>query len=61
MQLFEDNYIITHADSNVMPKNSNIGYPGSAEEIDTFFRQNIFAKKNISTIEEYLKTNAPKY
>jgi hypothetical protein len=53
------------ADSNVMPKNSNIGYPGSSEEIDTFVKivkksVKHINKKDISTIEEYLKTNAPK-
>jgi thioredoxin-related protein len=53
------------ADSNVMPKNSNIGYPGSSEEIDAFIKivkksAKNMGKKEISTTTEYLKANAPK-
>jgi len=48
-----------------MSKNSNIGYPGSSEEIDAFVKivkksAKHISKKDISTIKEYLKTNAPK-
>jgi thioredoxin-related protein len=53
------------ADSNVMPENSNIGYPGTPEEIEAFVKLvNKSAKhiceKDISIITEYLKANAPK-
>lgn len=52
-------------DSNVMPKNMNIGYPGSAEEIEAFGKLlKMSAKKmdekQLETILEYLKKNAPK-
>jgi len=54
------------ADSNVMPtKNPNIGYPGSAEEIEAFGKilkisAPKMSKDNFNTIISYLKTNAPK-
>jgi hypothetical protein len=54
------------ADSNVMPtKNPNIGYPGSAEEIEAFGKLlKASAKKlneeDFNTVINYLKTNAPK-
>ena len=54
------------ADSNVMPtKNPNIGYPGSAEEIDAFGKLLKASAKNLSDekfalIIDYLKKNAPK-
>mgnify|MGYP001565585724 CR=1 FL=1 len=52
------------ADSNVMPKNQNIGYPGSDEEIDAFGKLLKTIAKNLSdekfaTIIDYLKKNAP--
>ena len=53
------------ADSNVMNGKDNIGYPGSAKEIDAFM--NILKKsakhltsKDADTITQYLKDNAPK-
>ena len=54
------------ADSNVMPtKNPNIGYPGSAEEIEAFGKLLKVSAKNLSDekfnmIIDYLKKNAPK-
>ena len=53
------------ADSNVMDKNSNIGYPGSDEEIAAFGKLlKVSAKhlsnENYSVIINYLKKNAPK-
>ncbi|MDP3581921.1 MAG: hypothetical protein Q8S39_08285, partial [Ignavibacteria bacterium] len=53
------------SNSNVMDKKSNIGYPGSAEEIDAFGKLLKSSAKNLSeelltTIIEYLKANAPK-
>ena len=53
------------ANSNVMSENSNIGYPGSAEEIEAFGKLLKSAAKNmddkqLETILEYLKKNAPK-
>lgn len=54
------------ADSNVMPsQNPNIGYPGSAEEIEAFGKLLKVSAKNLSdekfaVIIDYLKTNAPK-
>ena len=52
-------------DSNAMPKNSNIGYPGSDEEIEAFANLLKLSAPNIngqdlSTIVDYLKKNAPK-
>lgn len=53
------------ADSNVMPGNSNIGYPGAPEEIDAFIgivkksAKNLSAA-NIESIKKYLTDNAPK-
>lgn len=53
------------SNSNVMDKESNIGYPGSAEEIEAFGKLLKTSAKNLSeeqhtTIIEYLKANAPK-
>ncbi len=53
------------ADSNVMPKDMNIGYPGSDEEIAEFGKLLKVSAKNLSeenysTIIDYLKKNAPK-
>jgi len=54
------------ADSNVMPtQNPNIGYPGSAEEIEAFGKLLKVSAKNLSDeklamIIDYLKKNAPK-
>ena len=54
------------ADSNVMPtQNPNIGYPGSAEEIEAFGKLLKASAKNLSDekfamIIDYLKKNAPK-
>ncbi len=52
------------ADSNVMPKNQNIGYPGSSEEIEAFGK--ILEKtapkwKEADRLKliDYLKQNAP--
>jgi thioredoxin-related protein len=52
------------ANSNVMPKNQNIGYPGSKKEIDAFIK---FLKqtapritdKECTSIAKYLEKNAP--
>ena len=53
------------ANSNVMSENSNIGYPGSAEEIEAFGKLLKSSAKNMNdkqleTILDYLKKNAPK-
>lgn len=54
------------ADSNVMPtQNPNIGYPGSAEEIEAFGKLlKVSAKKmsedQFTVVIDYLKKNAPK-
>ncbi|MCX6173423.1 MAG: thioredoxin family protein [Ignavibacteriales bacterium] len=53
------------ADSNVMPENQNIGYPGSDEEITAFAKiiklsAKHLGNENYSTIIAYLKKNAPK-
>ena len=53
------------ADSNVMPKNQNIGYPGAPEEIEAFMGLLKRAAPKMSpadaeTINVYLKENAPK-
>ncbi|MEW5842458.1 MAG: thioredoxin family protein [Bacteroidota bacterium] len=53
------------ADSNVMPKDQNIGYPGSDDEIAAFVKLLKLSAKHISeeqltTIIDYLKKNAPK-
>ena len=53
------------SNSNVMDKESNIGYPGSEEEIETFGKLLKSSAKNLSdeqftTIVDYLKANAPK-
>lgn len=54
------------ADSNVMPtQNPNIGYPGSAEEIEAFGKLLKASAKNLNDekfamIIDYLKKNAPK-
>jgi len=52
-------------DSNVMPENQNIGYPGSDEEIAAFGKiikesQKHLSDENYSAIIDYLKKNAPK-
>lgn len=53
------------ADSNVMPENQNIGYPGATEEIEAFAKIVKNSAKNLtdeqlSAIVDYLKDNAPK-
>lgn len=53
------------ADSNVMPENQNIGYPGNEEEIAAFGRilkasAKHLSNENYSAIIDYLKKNAPK-
>lgn len=53
------------ADSNVMPGNTNIGYPGAPEEINSFIGIIKKAAKNLSpenieSIKKYLTDNAPK-
>lgn len=53
------------ADSNVMPKNQNIGYPGVPEEIEAFAKIVKISAKNMSgeqlaAIINYFRTNAPK-
>lgn len=53
------------ADSNVMPENQNIGYPGSDEEIAAFGKllktsAKHMGEKQFATVIEYLKKNAPK-
>jgi thioredoxin-related protein len=53
------------ADSNVMPKNGNIGYPGSGDEIAAFAgllkkSSKKITDEQIKTITEYLTKNAPK-
>jgi len=52
------------ADSNVMPKNQNIGYPGSPEEIEAFGKllqatAPRMSDQQRSVILEYLHKNAP--
>jgi thioredoxin-related protein len=52
------------ANSNVMPKNQNIGYPGSKEEIAAFIKllkKTSFqmTDKERNKISKYLKNNAP--
>jgi len=51
------------ANSNVMDKESNIGYPGSEEEIAAFGKLLKLSSKlsddQLSKITEYLKANAP--
>jgi len=53
------------SDSNVMPENQNIGYPGSAEEIEAFGKLLKASTKKMSETQftaviDYLKKNAPK-
>ncbi len=53
------------ADSNSMPKSSNIGYPVSDEEINTFVKvigksSKHLSKENIRILKKYLHDNAPK-
>jgi thioredoxin-related protein len=53
------------ANSNVMSENMNIGYPGSAEEIAAFGKllkssAKHMDDKQLETILDYLKKNAPK-
>jgi hypothetical protein len=52
------------ADSNVMPKNMNIGYPGSPEEITAFEKllkdtAPRLSDKQRGTLIDYLRKNAP--
>ena len=52
------------ANSNVMPKNQNIGYPGSADEIAAFAKllkttAPRMTAKQIAVITSYLKKNSP--
>lgn len=52
------------ADSNVMPKNMNIGYPGTAEEIDMFGKLLKKTSKHMTgeqftLVIDYLKAHAP--
>jgi uncharacterized protein YyaL (SSP411 family) len=52
------------ANSNMMPKNQNIGYPGSKEEIATFIKllkktSPQITNKHITVISDYLKNNTP--
>jgi thioredoxin-related protein len=53
------------ANSNVMPKNQNLGYPGSKKEIAAFIRllkktSFLMTDKECNKISKYLKNNAPK-
>ncbi len=53
------------ANSNVMPGDSNIGYPGSPEEIEAFGKllkssSKHMTDKQLETVLDYLKRNAPK-
>ena len=53
------------ADSNVMPENQNIGYPGSEEEIQAFGKLLKISAKHMSdeqfaSVLDYLRKNAPK-
>ena len=53
------------ADSNIMPQNQNIGYPGAKEEIEAFIgllkkSSTTITEKELTQIAEYLKMNAPK-
>ncbi|MBN1397341.1 MAG: thioredoxin family protein [Bacteroidetes bacterium] len=52
------------ANSNLLPKKQNIGYPGSQEEIAAFIKlikktAPKITKKHINTISKYLNRNAP--
>lgn len=52
------------ADSNVMPANANIGYPGAPEEIDAFMTliqktAPHWSAADQTTLKEYLVKNAP--
>ncbi|MCL4547739.1 MAG: thioredoxin family protein [Bacteroidetes bacterium] len=53
------------ADSNVMPENQNIGYPGSEEEIQAFGKLLKISAKHMNeeqfaSVLDYLRKNAPK-
>lgn len=53
------------ADSNAMPKDANIGYPGSPEEIETFMglikkTAPHWSDANQKKLHDYLVANAPK-
>lgn len=53
------------ADSNVMPGNENIGYPGSSEEIEAFGKllksnSQKMTDEQLKIVIEYFKQNAPK-
>ncbi len=52
------------ANSNMMPKNQNIGYPGSKEEIAAFIKllkktAPLITDKQLVVISSYFKKNAP--
>jgi len=53
------------ADSNAMPKNANIGYPGEPDEIETFvglIKQTApnWSAQDLKSLHDYLVANAPK-
>ena len=53
------------ADSNVMPENQNIGYPGAKEEIAAFIKllkksAPRMTKKQLAVVAKYLEKNAPR-
>ena len=53
------------ADSNVMPKNQNVGYPGSADEIVAFEKllrktSKHITDEQIAVVDKVLKARAPK-
>ncbi len=53
------------ADSNAMPKDSNIGYPGEPAEIETFIglikkTAPNWSEADLKTLHDYLVENAPK-
>ncbi|MFH0989124.1 MAG: thioredoxin family protein [bacterium] len=53
------------ANSNVMPKDQNIGYPGSVEEIEAFIKllktsSPKMSEQQVTAIADYFKKNAPK-
>jgi hypothetical protein len=53
------------ANSNVMPKNQNIGYPGSKEEISAFVKllqktAPHMTSKECEVIQNYFELHAPK-
>jgi hypothetical protein len=53
------------ANSNVMPEDQNIGYPGTDEEISAFIRllkktAPHISGKQLTAVSKHLKINAPK-